>query len=93
MCQPDASSGWVTRQPRRYDGGVTDDIWLTDREQRAWRSYIGSVSRLKAALARELQRESGLSETDYEVLARLSEAKDGSNPWPQVSREREVAGS
>lgn len=55
---------------------MTDDIWLTDREQRAWRSYVGSMLRLRTALARELQRDSGLSETDYEVLVLLSEAEN-----------------
>jgi DNA-binding MarR family transcriptional regulator len=53
---------------------VTGDIWLSEREQRAWRSYVGSQSLLKAALARELQRDSGLSEADFEMLVLLSEA-------------------
>jgi DNA-binding MarR family transcriptional regulator len=53
---------------------VTNAIWLDDREQRAWRSFTGAMSRLKAALARELQRDSGLSGPDYDVLAKLSEA-------------------
>jgi DNA-binding MarR family transcriptional regulator len=55
-------------------GRVSNAIWLDDREQRAWRSFIGSMERLKAAIARELLRDSGLSGPDYSVLVQLSEA-------------------
>jgi DNA-binding MarR family transcriptional regulator len=55
---------------------VTNAIWLDDREQRAWRSFTGAMARLKAALGRELQRDSGLSGPDYDVLVKLSEAPD-----------------
>jgi DNA-binding MarR family transcriptional regulator len=58
-------------------GVVTDAMWLDDREQRAWRSFLDVMERLKAALHRELQREAGLSGPDYSVLVRLSEAPDG----------------
>jgi DNA-binding MarR family transcriptional regulator len=57
-------------------GRVSNAIWLDDREQRAWRSFMGSMERLKAAIARELQRDSGLSGPDYSVLVQLSEAPD-----------------
>ena len=53
---------------------MSNAIWLDDREQRAWRRFVDSTERLKAALARELQRDSGLSGPDYSVLAQLSEA-------------------
>jgi DNA-binding MarR family transcriptional regulator len=53
---------------------VTGDIWLSDPQQRAWRAFIGMQARLRASIARQLQRESGLSEADYEVLVNLSEA-------------------
>jgi DNA-binding MarR family transcriptional regulator len=55
---------------------VSNAIWLDDREQRAWRSFTGAMERLKAALHRELQRDSGLSGPDYNVLVQLSEAPD-----------------
>jgi DNA-binding MarR family transcriptional regulator len=57
-------------------GDVSNAIWLDDREQRAWRSFMGAMERLKAAIARELQRDSGLSGPDYSVLVQLSEAPD-----------------
>ena len=56
---------------------MSNAIWRDDREQHAWRSFVGAMERLKSALARELQRDSGLSGPDYNVLVQLSEAPDG----------------
>src|SRR3954469_22599355 len=53
------------------------DRWLTDDEQRAWRGLLQMTSRLDARLNRELQRTSGLSLADYDVLVLLTEAADG----------------
>ena len=55
---------------------MSNAIWLDDREQRAWRSFTAAMVRLRAALTRELQRDSGLSGPDYDVLVKLSEAPD-----------------
>ncbi len=51
--------------------------WLTRREQRAWRSFLLMQRRLTGRVAREIQRETGLSGADYEVLVNLSEAPEG----------------
>ena len=51
--------------------------WLNRREQRAWRAYLLLEHQLGTRVARELQRETGLSGADYEVLVNLSEAPDG----------------
>jgi len=51
--------------------------WLDEREARAWRRFISMQAQLRARMARQLQRDSGLSEADYEVLVQLSEAPDG----------------
>lgn len=48
--------------------------WLTSDEQRAWRTYLRMSTLLPAYLGRQLQRESGLSLPEYEVLVQLSEA-------------------
>jgi DNA-binding MarR family transcriptional regulator len=48
--------------------------WLTDAEQRAWRAYLTATQLLSAQLDRELQRDSGIPHTYYEILVRLSEA-------------------
>ena len=53
---------------------MASDSWLSDREQRVWRSFVSVQARLLANLQRQLQRESGLSGADYEVLVGLSEA-------------------
>lgn len=48
--------------------------WLTPDEQRAWRTYLRMSALLPSFLGRQLQRDSGLSLPEYEVLAQLSEA-------------------
>ena len=50
--------------------------WLSEDEQRAWRAYRRMTLLVDAAVARELNRDSGLSMPDYQVLSTLSEAKD-----------------
>lgn len=52
-------------------GGVR---WLTPAEERSWRAYRRMRTLLDLHLARDLGRESGLSESDYDVLSTLSEA-------------------
>lgn len=47
--------------------------WLDEREQRAWRGYRRMRTVLDLQLARDLNRDSGLSEPDYDVLSTLSE--------------------
>lgn len=53
---------------------MTDETnWLTPREDRAWRAYRKLQTLLPAQLARDLGRDSGLTDPDYEVLSTLSE--------------------
>jgi DNA-binding MarR family transcriptional regulator len=47
---------------------------LTDRQRRALRGLVGLNAALIRRLARELQRDSGLSDADYEVLVNLTNA-------------------
>lgn len=57
---------------------VTDDIpWLTDAEQRMWRGWLALNDELLATLHREVQTDSGLSNSDYQVLAVLTETTEG----------------
>ena len=49
-------------------------IWLSADEQRIWRTYVRMSSLLPAQLNRQLQRDSGLTLPEYEVLVQLSEA-------------------
>jgi DNA-binding MarR family transcriptional regulator len=48
--------------------------WLTKREMTAWGGFMTMRFKLLSHLARELQRQTGLSEADYDVLVALSEA-------------------
>jgi DNA-binding MarR family transcriptional regulator len=52
--------------------------WLSDEEQRTWRSFLGATRLLFDQLDRELQRDAGMTHADYEVLVRLSEAPERS---------------
>jgi DNA-binding MarR family transcriptional regulator len=47
--------------------------WLSVEEQSAWRASLSAVQLLNAAVDSQLQRDSGLSHADYEILVRLSE--------------------
>jgi DNA-binding MarR family transcriptional regulator len=50
--------------------------WLSDDEQRAWRTYLRMSSLLPVALNRQLQQDCGLTLPEYEVLVQLSEAAE-----------------
>jgi len=48
--------------------------WLTAEERRAWFALGSVLFRLPAALDAQLQRDSGISHFEYQVLSALSEA-------------------
>jgi DNA-binding MarR family transcriptional regulator len=50
---------------------------LTERELRAWRTFLEMQELLRTRIEQQLQASSGLSYADYNVLAVLSEAPDG----------------
>lgn len=50
--------------------------WLDDSEMRAWLGYRRMFLLLNAQVNRDLARDSGLSEPDYDVLSNLAEAPD-----------------
>ncbi len=51
--------------------------WLSEREERAWRSLQFMQMRLEGELARQLAADSGLSYPDYVVLVALTDRPDG----------------
>ncbi len=51
--------------------------WLTAPQERAWRRYRRMRTLLDLQIARDLNRDSGLSEADYDVLSTLSEKPEG----------------
>ncbi|WP_112246876.1 MarR family winged helix-turn-helix transcriptional regulator [Kribbella monticola] len=56
---------------------MADEPWLDDDEQKAWRSYLLMRRTLESHLERHLQREFGLSGSDFEILVNLSESETG----------------
>jgi DNA-binding MarR family transcriptional regulator len=48
--------------------------WLTQDQQRAWRSYLLGTTLLMDALDRDLREKHDLSLGEYEILVRLSES-------------------
>lgn len=57
-----------------YDCCVETVPWLTDVEDRAWRGLRRVNLLALAEISRDLQRDSSLSDADYEVLTRLTES-------------------
>lgn len=53
---------------------MTEPRWLSPAQARAWRGYRRMRALLDLQLARDLARDSGLSEADYDVLSGVSEA-------------------
>jgi DNA-binding MarR family transcriptional regulator len=56
---------------------MSETRWLDADEQCAWRAFLEASQLLFERLDRQLQRDSGLSHSDYEILVRLSEADEG----------------
>jgi DNA-binding MarR family transcriptional regulator len=56
---------------------VSKGPWLDEDEQKAWRSYLLMRRTLETHLERHLQREFGLSKSDFEILVNLSESETG----------------
>jgi DNA-binding MarR family transcriptional regulator len=67
----------MTRQRTGTMPTVTDDPWLDETEQLAWRKYLRMHRLLFAHLVQHQQREFGLSAADYEIMVNLSEAPRG----------------
>ncbi|MFI7580247.1 MarR family transcriptional regulator [Kocuria kalidii] len=56
----------------------TDEVnWLSDEEQRVWRSFLALSRGMQTAMDRQLSRDSALSGSEYEVLVQLSESSTG----------------
>jgi DNA-binding MarR family transcriptional regulator len=53
---------------------MTGTRWLSEEEQRVWRSFLGACQALFGAVDAQLQRDAGLPHPYYEILVRLSEA-------------------
>jgi DNA-binding MarR family transcriptional regulator len=49
-------------------------MWLSDDEQRLWRTYLAMTSRLQTEMNRQLTRDCGLSLAEYDVLVAIEDA-------------------
>jgi DNA-binding MarR family transcriptional regulator len=52
---------------------MTDPRWLDDTQQCAWRHFMSMQAQLSARLNRQLQADSNLSLSDFEVLVKLTD--------------------
>jgi DNA-binding MarR family transcriptional regulator len=64
----------TAKPPTKTSTGAVS--WLSSDEEAAWRTIVQVMVRLPWAIECQLQRESGLSFTEYHALARLSEDPD-----------------
>src|ERR1700712_2941200 len=55
----------------------TDVRWLSAAEERVWRHWLRLNTRLTETLQREMQDDSGLSSSDFEVLVNLTDSPEG----------------
>jgi DNA-binding MarR family transcriptional regulator len=67
----------VTDQAELEARGKGDVRWLDDTQQRAWRGFLDMHAHLAARMNQDLQRTSGLSLSDYDVLVHLTDVPDG----------------
>ncbi|MBA0124424.1 MarR family transcriptional regulator [Haloechinothrix sp. YIM 98757] len=59
--------------------------WLSKSEQRTWRSFLAMHGQLAARLNRQLQRDSGLSLADFDVLAQLTDRADARGAYVMLT--------
>ncbi|GAY10714.1 MarR family winged helix-turn-helix transcriptional regulator [Pseudonocardia sp. N23] len=50
--------------------------WLDDDEQRTWRAFLAATRLVLDRVERQMTQDSGIPQTYYELLVRLSEAPD-----------------
>ncbi|MEU4703127.1 MarR family winged helix-turn-helix transcriptional regulator [Nonomuraea dietziae] len=55
---------------------MAEPRWLDDRQSRAWLGYRRMRLLLDAQISRDLHRDSGLSDADYDVLSALTARQD-----------------
>jgi DNA-binding MarR family transcriptional regulator len=53
---------------------MSEDVWLSDEQQRAWVKFIAVVELLPGVLDSQLQRDAEVTHFEYFALAMLSEA-------------------
>ncbi|NUS13499.1 MAG: MarR family transcriptional regulator [Streptomyces sp.] len=64
----------------------TQSPWLDDEQQDLWQALLTVVIALPATLDRQLQRDAGISNFEYGVLARLSAADEATMRLSDLAR-------
>ena len=59
-----------------YTAPMSEPRWLDAAQQRDWRAYVDGSVRLSEVMDRDLKTKHGLSNSEYEILVRLSEAPE-----------------
>jgi DNA-binding MarR family transcriptional regulator len=67
--------------------------WLDDGEQTTWRAFWLTTRLLSQSFERDLQRETGLPMSYYEILVQLSEAPERTMRMSQLARYSNVSRS
>ncbi|MEW2626068.1 MarR family transcriptional regulator [Streptomyces sp. NPDC048106] len=65
----------------------TQSPWLDDEQQDLWQALLTVVIALPATLDRQLQRDAGISNFEYGVLARLSAADEATMRLSDLARD------
>jgi DNA-binding MarR family transcriptional regulator len=68
-------------------GTMMGTRWLTDVQQVQWRAYLDASVRLMNTLGRQLEQDSDLSLSEYEVLVQLSESPGRTMRMSQLAAE------
>ncbi|MFH0521580.1 MarR family winged helix-turn-helix transcriptional regulator [Streptomyces sp. M41] len=68
---PRASSARASAPP---PAPAEEPRWLSDDEQRVWRSYVDATTLLEDHLDRQLQRDAGMPHVYYGLLVKLAES-------------------
>ncbi|WP_380175752.1 MarR family winged helix-turn-helix transcriptional regulator [Kineococcus sp. DHX-1] len=71
-------AGVPAADPAAEPAATGSTRWLDDEEQVTWRTFLSATQLLLDRFDRQLQRDSGILLTYYEMLVRLSEAPDRS---------------
>ncbi|MGI5186902.1 MarR family winged helix-turn-helix transcriptional regulator [Promicromonospora sp. CA-289599] len=61
--------------------------WLSDDEERSWRTFIQLHQKLSRQLTADLQTHSGLSGADFEILVALTDVTDGRVRFQDLAEE------
>ncbi|MEW2130623.1 MarR family transcriptional regulator [Streptomyces sp. NPDC005435] len=67
--------------------------WLTDEEQRVWRSYLHATTLLDDHLDRQLQRDAGMPHMYYGLLVSLGEAPRRRLRMTELARKSKITRS